>query len=260
MANITKELNKSKVQSTENQQDEAVKIVRLLENGDSQEDLRIANALGSNHSIAVAQTEMGKKLEMEKLDGMYKGNVFTKQQIKDLARKYNMRFLQSKFYCGNIDTEVIAKIKQFSKETNTEITDGNLKYKFFILAPEECFGLTVKKIPKKDPDPAIFYQIDDDHYRMIHQWGNDFNIFNRIEGIMHQSRLGAFSMFLVQLALLLVGGMTIVDLCISYDFGWWYLVPSIVSLILAICMSEPGVLHESELHESKWNSSEKWEK
>ena len=137
MSNITKELSASKkADNLKLQQDNAVKAVLLLENKDSQEDLRIANALGAHNAISRAQTELGKKLEMEKLDKMYVGNVFTREQVQNLARKYNLRFLSSNNYCGSLDVEAISKLKEFSKQTDVTLADGNLKYNFFILAPE----------------------------------------------------------------------------------------------------------------------------
>ena len=190
MANIKTSLQNAKdreIKQTE--QSEVVKEVKLLMDSDAQEDLRIFRALGKNHSIAVSEDEMGKKLELEKLDGKYAGNVFTKDQIEKLAIKYNLRFLRAGLFCGKMDVQVAAKIKEFSKETDTEITNGALAYNFFILAPEKEFRLKTEVTRKMwdVTDPAIFYKIDENHYRLVHKWGTDFTILNRIQGIRNKS-------------------------------------------------------------------------
>lgn len=207
MSNITKELKNSKNKQEEQlNNNDVVKEVKLLMAADSAEDLRIFRALGKHHSIAVSETELGKKLELEKLDNKFAGNVFTRNQIKKLAIKYNLRFLQSKYYKGKIDVQVAGKIKEFAKETNTEITNGNLEYNFYILAPENSFKLrevTTLKI-WDDKDPAIFYKIDDDHYRLIHKWGSDFTINNRIAGLLNYNWWTAFFVIYLMAAPILV--------------------------------------------------------
>lgn len=140
--NITKELQKQKQAVDLNyEMDNAVKTVLLLENKSAQEDLAIAKGLGGNNSITRGLNEKGKMLEMVKLNTLYKGDVFTLAQIKVIAKKYNLRFLNSKFYCGNLPVEALSKMKTFSKETNTELNTANLSYNFFILGPEKCFKL-----------------------------------------------------------------------------------------------------------------------
>lgn len=255
--NITKELIESKVKtSTKTEQDSAVVAVKLLEAGDSMEDLRIANALGRNHNIARAQTELGRKLEMEKLDGQYAGNVYSLKQIRDLAAKYNMRFLQSKHYCGNLDVMAIQKIKEFHKETGVNIEDANLKYMFFILAPEDCFDLETVKRMRHDPDPAIFYKIDENHYRLIHQWGNDFNIFNRIAGWNWSSREGKL---LVSLVSYLLIGMLLtmgVDLFVTMP-KWIYAPVALFLVVISFTNAYSSFWDDADFHSVKWNSTSK---
>lgn len=260
MANITTELVKHK-KDTKESQDQAVKQVLLLEQGDAQEDLRIANALGKNHSISRAQTEMGKKLELETLDGKYAGNVYTLKQIKGLAKKYNMRFLPSKHFCGNLDTEVIAKLKAFSRETNTEITDGALQHNFYILAPESCFVLQENIVinERKPVDPALFYKIDDDHYRLVHQWGSDFNLWNRYQGFKHSDRSNYVWANLLEYVLI----AAVILLPAFYFFGsrWYTWVALGVAVILGGVLvsgcSDPKDTLSDTFHDGKWRSQVK---
>lgn len=258
MSNIKTELSSlKKKEAIEREQDNAVKTVLLLENSESAEDLRIANSLGANHSIARAQNSLGAKLNIEKLDSKYAGNVFEKSKIKELAKRYNMRFLQSHHYCGNLDLEVISKIKAFSKETNVQITEANLKYNFYILAPEECFNLKKMERRKVDPDPAIFYKIDESHYRLIHQWGSDFNILNRINGFAWQSRNSRFvylAIINLLICALLLTGMYKFDIASS---GWqltWTIFFPIVAILLPLITTHSDIYHDQDFHEDKWNN------
>lgn len=103
--------------------------------------------------------------------------------IKQLAIEYKLKFLSSRYFSGHMDVEVLSKIKEFAKNTNTEIDPHTLSSRFFILAPVECFHLNQRERPKPVPvDPLIFYMIGDNHYRLIHKWGSDFSPLRRILG------------------------------------------------------------------------------
>jgi len=258
MSNIKSELVTTKTkQKSSFDEDSAVKHVLLLENRETQEDLRIAMALGSHHNIARAQDKKGKMLELEHLDEKYVGNVFTLEQIRKLAEKYDMRFLQSKYYCGEIDLEVISKLKQFSKDAGVEINDANLKYNFYILAPETCFHLnTVVKL-KNPPDPAMFYKIDNDHYRLIHQWGADFNIFNRIKGllwknettrlVLHGILAAILSFTAIRFAFVKTDSIVLQVLSIVFTLGCIF-----YSGNTTFCKE-----NEKKYHKQKWNNNDR---
>lgn len=186
---ILKELNKSKKAMLQ-EENEILSSVKLLMDSDAAEDLRISNALGSNHSLARAQVMVGKKIELENLDKGYGGNVFKIEDIKRLCIKYHLRFLKTQHFAGHLDIEVFAKLKEFAKETSIQITDGNLERKFYILAPDESFNLNSERLPRVSDDPAIFYKIDEDHYRLIHKWGADFTPMRYVKGLFwRNSRL-----------------------------------------------------------------------
>lgn len=263
MSNIKVELASKKTKaSIVFLEDDAVKQVKLLESSEAMEDLRIANALGKKHNIARAQDTIGKKLQIEKLDGKFAGNVYTLNDIKSLARKYNMRFLQSKHYCGSLDIEVISKLKQFSKETKTEITDGNLHDNFYILAPEKCFNLEKVKKMRRDPDPAIFYNIDGYHFRLIHQWGSDFSILNRIAGWNWASRSSKFKL---QITISVIFCAILAFVLDRTDmFGKWDIVVVAVITILSIIRANivsfnNGFNFDERFHAEKWRSTTQYD-
>ena len=157
--------------------------VKLLLESNSTEDARILRSLSNGSQFSRIEQIRGNQIELEKHQAEFMGKVYTKNQIKSLAVDYNLRFLAAANYTGAFDVEVASKIKSFAKETNSPIDDYSLSRRYFILAPEQLFVLQdVKHIYKKDMDPAIFFQIDNEHYRLIHKWGKDFSILRYLSG------------------------------------------------------------------------------
>jgi hypothetical protein len=165
-----------------------IQEVKLLMESNEQEKTRILRGLSNDSQFSRVEKIVGKQLELEKLENSYDGRVYTIDQIKELCLDYNLRFLSSRYFTGTFDVEVAGKIIEFSKKTNTPTDDWSLKHSFFIMAPEEMFSLKDEKyITKKQLDPAIFYKIDDKHYRLIHKWGDDFTIFRLLMGYRFRS-------------------------------------------------------------------------
>ena len=189
---IEKELEKVSQEDKQKFTLDPLNEVKLLLEGNASEDARILRGLSKNSHFNRIENLRGKQLELEKIENEYEGKVFTIDQIEKLCVDYRLRFLQSRFYTGSYDVEVAAKIKDFSKTTNTSIDEWSLERRFFMMAPKDMFQLTTEKYISKAElrrlqDPAIFYQIDEKHYRLIHKWGEDFTIFRLIEGFRWKS-------------------------------------------------------------------------
>ncbi len=185
---IDKELNKVSSKEREIYKSDPVNEVKLLLNGDETEDNRILRNLSKHSQISRVEDLLGEKIELENLETSYDGKVYTKEQIKKLAVDYKLRFLKSENYSGNFDVQVAAKIKEFSKKTKSPIDGWSLSNKYYILAPETMFTLKDKRyVTKRELDPAIFYQVDENHYRLIHKWGSDFTIFRYLTGFRWKS-------------------------------------------------------------------------
>ncbi|MBT8321102.1 MAG: hypothetical protein KJO90_05470 [Eudoraea sp.] len=103
-----------------------------------------------------------------KFDLLETKNIFHIDQIKNICIDYRLRFLDTKYFKGQIPTEAISKIKRLEKEHDTEIKG----YK--IIAPSKLF-----KLEDKD-DPLLFAPIGNGYYYLIHKWGNDLNPLRRI--------------------------------------------------------------------------------
>lgn len=189
---IEKELEKVSQEDKQKFSLDPLNEVKLLLEGNASEDARILRGLSKSSHFNRIENLRGKQLELENIESEYDGKVFTIEQIEKLCVDYRLRFLQSRHYTGSYDVEVAAKIKEFSKTTNTSIDEWTLERRFFMMAPKDMFQLTTEKYIskaelKRQQDPAIFYQIDEKHYRLIHKWGEDFTIFRLIEGFRWKS-------------------------------------------------------------------------
>lgn len=88
--------------------------------------------------------------------------------IKDICIDYRLRFLDSKFFKGEIPNSAICKIRQLENNHNTVIKG------FKIMAPSKLF-----KLEDKD-DPLLFAPIGNDYFYLIHKWGNDLHPLRKL--------------------------------------------------------------------------------
>lgn len=123
--------------------------------------------------------------------------VFHLDEIREIALNYDLRFLPSKHYKGFLPVELPQKIKEF--ESLSAIRDKeDVQYErwlnsamftrrpsrlgeYFVLAPKSEF-----KLQEKPKDPLMFGYIGNDYYYLIHKWGNDLSITNRVSGFLKQ--------------------------------------------------------------------------
>jgi hypothetical protein len=112
--------------------------------------------------------------------------VFTTEAIQKVCLMYGLRFLQTDLYKGELDAAIPAKLAEFKA-----INDGHLSYPcprshpdrkarvdchFRIAAPTESFELQDR--PK---DPLLFARVGADHWYLVHKWGNDLSVWNRVK-------------------------------------------------------------------------------
>ena len=191
-----------------------VKELKLLLASDGQRDLEMLRSLAPNSPLIANEKKLGSLIELENFEKEYLGKVYTRNMIKDLAVDYKLKFLPATYFKGDMDVVVLSKIRQFAKDTNTEIDRHTLSSRFFILAPHQCFHLKERErpTPPKPIDPLIFYKISENHYRLIHKWGADFTPLRRLLGWKWENvhNVRTFN-FLVQLPVLAV------IFCIFFD-------------------------------------------
>ncbi|MBC6998751.1 hypothetical protein [Cytophaga sp. FL35] len=102
------------------------------------------------------------------IDLLESKRIYHLAHIKDICINYRLRFLDSKYFKGEIPEEAISQIRELEYKHNTTL--NGLK----ILAPSKLF-----KLEDKD-DPLLFAPIGNGYYYLVHKWGNDLHPLRRI--------------------------------------------------------------------------------
>lgn len=90
-------------------------------------------------------------------------NIYHLNHIRKICTDYRLRFLDSKYFKGDIPQEAISKVQRIEKDHKTELSS------FKIIAPSKLF-----KLKDKD-DPLLFVALGNDYFYFIHKWGNDLH-------------------------------------------------------------------------------------
>lgn len=134
--------------------DEVNSILRQAE----KEDQSILNRINGNNTTV---SEFYNQFENDK--------IYSISEIKRVCEKYRLRFLDSKYFKGEIPYQAISKIKEIEKKNNIEFTN------FKIIAPAGLF-----KLEDAHQDPLLFASIGNGNYYLIHKWGNDLSWHRKI--------------------------------------------------------------------------------
>lgn len=144
-------------------------MMKLLTPTNISEKLREVNALPSDidaqlsnliHESTSTNDFDFDELEME--------NIFHIETIKNICIDYRLRFLDVKYFKGDIPPEGFDKISELEKKHQT-ILDG-----FKIMAPSKLFRL------KNTDDPLLFVPLGNNYYYLVHQWGNDLHPLRKL--------------------------------------------------------------------------------
>lgn len=154
--NIEEQLYKAKLQQSEEQ---IINEVYLLLRKSALEDEKILKKIaGKNNRIE----------NYFNFDLLETDRIFHIDQIKEICINYRLRFLDSKYFKGEIPGKTIDKIKLLEEKHKMEI-EG-----FKIVAPSKLF-----KLEDKD-DPLLFAPIGNGYFYLIDKWGNDLHPLRRI--------------------------------------------------------------------------------
>ena len=116
----------------------------------------------------LSQTKTSPEVNFFDFELLDSDNIFHIDQIKNLCIDYRLRFLDSKYFKGEIPVEALSKIRKLEREHTMEIKG------FKIIAPSRLF-----KLKDKD-DPLLFAPIGNGYYYLIHKWGNDLHPFRKM--------------------------------------------------------------------------------
>lgn len=154
--NLEEQLYKSREQriSSENilQQVEEIFEQEAVKDDGILEEIHSANA-GNNHF---------------NVDLLESNRIFHLSDIEKLCVNYRLRFLDSRYFKGEIPYEALSKIKAIEKKQEI-----NLKG-FKIVAPSKLFKL------ENADDPLLFVPMGNDYFYLIHKWGNDLHPLRKL--------------------------------------------------------------------------------
>ncbi len=157
--NLEEELRAGRNKAGRIGEDEALKAFqKMIEREDALDDRILANIFGGGEEVST--------LNWTHLDP---DGIFHIGQIKKLCTDYRLRFLDGRYFKGEIPYEAVAKIKRLQRKADQEITG----YK--ILAPAPMFNLK-----NKDKDPLLFIPIGKDHFYLVHKWGHDLHPLRKL--------------------------------------------------------------------------------
>lgn len=182
--NLQEKMIAGKVKSLD--EDLAIKEFESIIKTNTEEDLKILSKLGMDHNIKIAKQ---KQEDSKYFNGFDNSRIFHISEIEKICAKYGLRFLSSKLYKGTIDPLLPSKIKEFNKEYKGKYSQEFINSEnSFIMAPKNSFIL--QPIPK---DPLFFVELTDDHYYLVHKWGNDLS---RLRFIFRPLKRVQFCIFL----------------------------------------------------------------
>ncbi len=138
---------------------------------DVQKEVRRIFESGEEH-----ETSIGQRLKKR---GICSGNdfdfdllatekIYHLRHIKEICIVYRLRFLDSRYFKGDVPKEAISKIRQLEREHETNL-EG-----FKIVAPSKLFKLKDKN------DPLLFVPLGNDYFYFIHKWGNDLQPLRKL--------------------------------------------------------------------------------
>jgi len=155
--NIEEKLARAKIDDLKSE--EILREVASILKTDSENQERIEKNILGGRKVIENQFDFD-QLETDK--------IYHIDQIKKICIDYRLRFLNSKYFKGDIPQAAIHKIKQLEKSHDIEISG------FKIVAPSKLF-----KLKDKD-DPLLFAPIGNDYFYLIHKWGNDLHPLRKI--------------------------------------------------------------------------------
>lgn len=219
---IQKILEKEALKNESNLNEAAsITEVKLLLSNNEMEDLRLLENAFPNSTNVNVINENGERERIKKLRDMHKGDIYTSLEIKELCKKYRLKFLPANLYKGSIPVTLLHELKsKFNNENKmSHLQDGTktiYERNLFIIAPSEMFTVesyyNKKKASIKEAkrlrrlDPACFVKIEDDKYLFIKEWGNSFSIMRRCLGaITATQRSMSITFFIAWVAYVILG-------------------------------------------------------
>ena len=101
------------------------------------------------------------------LDTLDFSRVYHLETIKRVCIDYRLRFLDLKYFKGALPEAAYDQIDTIEKQHRTNLSD------FKIMAPSILFRLA------RTDDPLLFVPMGNNHFYLIHKWGNDLSPYRK---------------------------------------------------------------------------------
>jgi hypothetical protein len=197
--NIKKILEERAQKNVDDVQSVLTETTKLLESYD-QEKRAVLDDLGFVEHTE--QVDMQRAtLEKKKILSRFGDGIVTLEQIKEVCIKYRLRMLPTSMYAGKVDNQVGGIVMEFKRKHNIVVQSS-----FYIIAPAKNFKLNleekdtiiggtkkrIKRAYNSFQDPVLLYQIDQDHYRIVHAWGRDFSFLRKVFSWPFRDKINMF--------------------------------------------------------------------
>lgn len=180
--------------------------------------------------------------------------IFHEDEIKILCLKYDLRFLPVKYYKGTLDSALPQKLKELGVSRRYTHSDD-----FRIVAPKSSF-----KLVERPKDPLLFYELGDGMFYLVHKWGADLSIFNRVKGFLKTYRF----ILPIVLVLSLIGFNVFLGNNVHWssykplppdvlDVPKWLFALSIIASVPFGALGSMNWLFETDSYEKDYNSEYK---
>ena len=101
------------------------------------------------------------------IDTLDFSRVYHLETIKKVCIDYRLRFLDLKYFKGALPEAAYDQIDTIEKQHRTNLSD------FKIMAPSILFRLA------RTDDPLLFVPMGNNHFYLIHKWGNDLSPYRK---------------------------------------------------------------------------------
>jgi len=123
-------------------------------------------------------------------DQLESANIFSLEEIKTICIDYRLRFLDLKYFKGQLPQEAKNKINALEETHQTQLNG------FKIMAPSVMFRLV------KTDDPLLFVPLGNDYFYLIHKWGKDLHPLRKLRMLPFQN-IWNLLLFLLGLSLII---------------------------------------------------------
>ncbi len=117
---------------------------------------------------ARVENSQGEAINLLDPNQLSAARIFHINQIKTICINYRLRFLDAKFFKGDLPAQAISEIRHIESSHQIDLKG------FKIMAPSKLFVL------KKTDDPLLFVPIANDYYYLICKWGNDLHPLRKL--------------------------------------------------------------------------------